>query len=101
MANTSVIYARIDTTLKDNAEEILNKLGISPSGAIQMLYSQIILNRGLPFDLKLPAEKPTAIGSMSEEQLNNELKKGLDSIKCGRLYTAEETDEILKKEFDI
>ena len=39
MANTSAVYARIDTNLKDNAESILSQLGISPSSAIQMLYS--------------------------------------------------------------
>ena len=35
MANTSAVYARIDTNLKDNAESILSQLGISPSSAIQ------------------------------------------------------------------
>ena len=30
MANTSAVYARIDTNLKDNAEGILSQLGISP-----------------------------------------------------------------------
>ena len=45
MANTTAVYARIDTKLKDNAESILSQLGISPSSAIQMLYSQIVLKR--------------------------------------------------------
>ena len=38
-------YVRIDTNLKDNAEKILSQLGISPSSAVQMLYSQIVLIR--------------------------------------------------------
>ena len=50
MANTSAVYARIDTNLKDNAESILSQLGISPSSAIQMLYSQIVLKKGMPFE---------------------------------------------------
>lgn len=54
MANTTAVYARIDTDLKNNAEEILSKLGITPSAAIQMLYSQIILTGGMPFQPKLP-----------------------------------------------
>ena len=45
MANTTAVYARIDTNLKETAEGILAQLGISPSAAIQMLYSQIILER--------------------------------------------------------
>lgn len=29
MANTTAVYARIDTKLKENAEEILSQLGIT------------------------------------------------------------------------
>ena len=54
MSKTTAVYARIDTDLKNNAEEILSKLGITPSVAIQMLYSQIILTGGFPFQPKLP-----------------------------------------------
>ena len=62
MANTSAIYARIDTGLKEHAEDILAQLGITPSSAIQMLYRQIVLRNGIPFDLHLPRQKPTAGG---------------------------------------
>ena len=64
---TTPVYARIDTNLKENAEAILAQLGITPSSAIQMMYSQIVLRRGMPFDLQLPA--PTAIGTMTREEL--------------------------------
>ena len=47
MANTSVVYARIDINLKENAEGILSQLGISPSSAIQMLYEQMKRNYNL------------------------------------------------------
>ena len=57
MANTSVVYARIDTKLKDNAETILAQLGISPPGAIQRLYRQIVLRNGIPFAVQLPDKK--------------------------------------------
>ncbi len=101
MANTSAVYARIDTGLKENAENILSQLGISPSSAIQMLYSQIVLTRGLPLDLHLPSAKPTAIGGMSHVEIDAELTKGIDSLKSGKTYTADEVDAELAKEFDI
>lgn len=101
MANTSAVYARIDTRLKENAENILSQLGISPSSAIQMLYSQIVLTRGMPLDLHLPAEKPTAIGGMSHEELDIELMKGVESLKSGKTYTIDEVDAELSKEFGI
>ncbi|MCC8101691.1 MAG: type II toxin-antitoxin system RelB/DinJ family antitoxin [Clostridiales bacterium] len=101
MANTSVVYARIDSNLKDSAEGILSKLGISPSSAIQMLYSQIVLKNGMPFDLRLPTSKPLSVGAMSREQLDAELQKGMDSINAGNVYSADEVDDILAKEFGI
>ncbi len=81
MANTSAVYARIDTGLKENAENILAQLGISPSSAIQMLYSQIVLTRGLPLNLHLPSARPTAIGDMKHAELDAKLRKGVESLK--------------------
>lgn len=101
MANTSAVYARIDTNLKDNAEAILNQLGITPSSAIQMLYSQIVLNKGIPFALKLPASHLADVSTMSREELDRELQKGVDSIQAGRVYAADEVDRILEKEFGM
>lgn len=101
MSNTSAVYARIDSNLKESAENILQQLGISPSSAIQMLYSQIVLTRGLPLDLRLPSRKPTAIGGMSREEVDAELMKGMDSLKSGKAYTADEVDAELKREFGI
>lgn len=101
MANTTAVYARIDTDLKENAESILSKLGITPSSAIQMLYSQIVLTRSLPLNLQLPSARPTAIGGMTREQINAELQKGIDSLQNDPTYTAEEVDVILAQEFGI
>ena len=99
MSNTTAFYARIDTELKDNAESILAQLGISPSSALQMLYSQIVIHRGLPFDVCLPLSYPTAIGGMTRKQLDSELQKGVDSLNNNKGYTAEEIDEEFAQEF--
>ncbi len=101
MANTSAVYARIDTGLKENAEGILSKLGISPTSAIQMLYSQIVLQRGMPFELRLPDTVPTSIGGMSREELDRELGKGVESLHAGNGVSADEVDAVLMREFGI
>lgn len=101
MANTSAVYARIDSGLKENAENILSQLGISPSGAIQMLYSQIVLTGGFPLDLHLPSAKLTAIGAMSRAEIDAELIKGFESLKSGKTCTADEVDSELAEEFGI
>lgn len=100
MANTTAVYARIDTSLKETAEGILAQLGITPSSAIQMLYSQIVLKQGIPFDLKLSTARPTAIGAMTQEKLDIELMKGVDSLKSGS-YTTDEVDQIMAEEFGL
>ena len=48
------LYARIEPDVKEQAEGILAALGIPTSNAINMFYKQIILQRGLPFELKSP-----------------------------------------------
>ena len=47
------LYARIEPDVKEQAEGILAALGIPASNAINMFYKQIILQRGLPFEVKM------------------------------------------------
>lgn len=63
-----------------------------------MLYSQIVLTRGVPFDLHLPSVKSVAIGDMTQSQLDAELTKGIASLKTGKAYSADEVDAELMKE---
>ena len=101
MPVTTPVYARIDSNLKEKAEDILRQLGITPASAIQMMYSQIVIKRGIPFELQLPAEKPLELGKMTREELDSELTKGIDSLNNGQGYSADEVDKILAEEFDI
>ena len=52
--------------------------------------------------MRLPSSKPVAVGAITREQRTDEqLQKGIDSIKAGKVYSADEVDAILAKEFDI
>ena len=42
-----------------------------------------------------------AIGQMTRKQLDKELAKGIESIKDGKLYSADEVDAELAREFGI
>ena len=101
MANTASVYARIDPELKGEVETILSQLGLTPSAVVQMLYSQIRLTRGIPFEIKLPARRPLSLDEMSREELDRELQKGVDSIMNGRTHSMEEVDAIFQKEYGI
>ncbi len=77
----------------------LSQLGVTPSSAIQMFYSQIVLKQGLPFNLQLPYKTPTAIGNKNQNELDLELMKDIESLKDCKAYTADEIDTALSKEF--
>jgi len=101
MANTAPVYARVDTGLKENAEGILAQLGISPSEAIKMLYSQIVLVKGMPFQPKLPDTNHFSAQGITKAEFDAELQKGVDSIKTGRTHSVEDVDRMLAEEFGI
>ncbi|MBQ8814573.1 MAG: type II toxin-antitoxin system RelB/DinJ family antitoxin [Lachnospiraceae bacterium] len=87
-SKTANLYARIEPDVKNQAESILNALGIPVSNAINMFYKQIILQRGLPFEVKLPTSKPVDMSVLSEEELNAEIEKGYVDILNGRTKPA-------------
>ncbi len=101
MANTAPVYARIETGLKENAEGILAQLGISPSEAIKMLYTQIVLVKGMPFQSKLAETNHFSAQGITKAELDAELQKGVDSIKNGRTHSVEDVDRMLSEEFGI
>lgn len=100
MAKSANLYARIEPDVKEQAETILSALGIPASNAINMFYKQIILNRGLPFAVKLP-EHPLDISGMTVAQLDAELEKGYADVKAGRTIPAERAFSDIRKELGL
>ncbi|NCQ19358.1 MAG: type II toxin-antitoxin system antitoxin, RelB/DinJ family [Ignavibacteria bacterium CG_4_8_14_3_um_filter_37_9] len=56
MNKTATIQARIDPSVKNKAQRILNKLNISMSEAISLFLTQVSLTKGIPFEIKIPNE---------------------------------------------
>jgi DNA-damage-inducible protein J len=56
MSKTATIRTRIEPGLKSEVEEILSELGLTASEAVHLLYRQIKLQRGLPFEVRMPNE---------------------------------------------
>ena len=54
MSKSAMIRARIEPFLKEEVEAIFKKLGLSTTEAISLFYYQVKLNRGLPFQIKVP-----------------------------------------------
>ena len=92
------LYARIEPDVKEQAEEILAALGIPASNAINMFYKQIILQRGLPFEVKMPSARPVDV---SEAQMNAELEKGYADMQAGRTRSAKSVFTDIRKDYNL
>ena len=54
MNKSAMIRARVDPALKDEVEDLFEQLGLSTTEAITLFYQQVRLNRGLPFEVRVP-----------------------------------------------
>ncbi len=54
MNKSAMIRARVDPVLKDEVENLFAQLGLSTTQAITLFYQQVRLNRGLPFEVRVP-----------------------------------------------
>ena len=88
MAKSANLYARIEPEVKEEAERILTVLGIPASNAINMFYKQIILQKGLPFEVKIPPGSRIDLSMLTEEELHQELERGYADKAAGRTRPA-------------
>ncbi len=64
MALDATVRARVDSKLKEEAEKILNEIGLTTSQAINMFLKSVTRERGIPMELKIPNE--TTLKAMQE-----------------------------------
>lgn len=57
MSKSAMIRARTEPKLKNTVERIFHTLGLSVSEAINLFYHKVKLEKGLPFDVKIPNKK--------------------------------------------
>ena len=98
---TANLYARIEPDVKEQAESILSTLGIPASNAINMFYKQIILNRGLPFDVKIPTARTVDVAELTEAELNAELEKGYADMVAGKTKPARQAFANIRKDYGL
>lgn len=81
MTKSEVIRARVEPELKQEAENVFSKLGLSATQAITLFYKQVTLQQGLPFAVKIP---------------NAETREALQQAHDGEELTEYESLEALK-----
>mgnify|MGYP007011131113 CR=1 FL=1 len=62
---------------------------------------QIILQRGLPFEVKIPSARPADISALSEVEFNEELEKGYADMQAGRTRSAKSVFTNIRKDYNL
>ena len=89
MDKSGTLNLRVNPTLKSDAENILSKLGIPMSTAVDMYLNQIVLVGGIPFSVTLP-KAPESIDAsrLSEAEIHAKIQRGYEDYKAGNVRDA-------------
>ena len=94
---TANVTARIQPNIKEQAEAILDRLGIPVSVFIDMTYRQVIMRDGVPFSLDIP-DKFATRDSITKAEFDTMMQTGLSQAKRNDSVSVDETFEQLKAE---
>ncbi|MGH7600617.1 MAG: type II toxin-antitoxin system RelB/DinJ family antitoxin [bacterium] len=87
MSKTAIISARIDPKLKNNAERVFKRLGLTTTQAITLFYKQVVgAKNDSPFQAKTP---------------NQATRKALDDAKARRNLESFNSPQELFKSLNI
>lgn len=81
--SAATIQVRIDEETKKQAQSVLGALHISMSEAVKLFLRQVVLQRGIPFEVKIPNE-------LTRETIEK-AERGID------VHTASSVDELFEE----
>ena len=99
MTTAEISYVEVEPEIKRKAEEILRKIGMSYTMAVDLFTRQIILRRAFPVELNAPINKPLCLGNMTEDEIDSAIQEGIDALETGKVYTLEEARKIIEAEY--
>ncbi len=89
MDKSATLNLRINPTLKHDAENVLGRLGIPMSTAVDMFLTQVVLVGGIPFPVTIPkAPESIDASKMTEEQIHGKIQRGYDDYAAGNVQDA-------------
>ena len=94
---TANVTARIQPNIKEQAEAILERLGVPVSVFIDMTYRQVIMRDGVPFSLDIP-DKLATRDSITQAEFNTMMQTGLAQAKRNDSLSVDEAFNQLKVE---
>ena len=81
-SKTANVTARVQPEIKQQAEDILERLGIPVSVLIDSLYRQIIMTNSIPYSFSVPALQTR--DTITDAQFDAMMAKGLLEAKAGQ-----------------
>lgn len=99
MADQTFIQVRVDDKLKQEATEILDSIGMDMPTAVRMFLKKIVIERGLPFDTKLPSHEFIP----AKPAYKIDMQEYIDivgQIPMGRVAKNEDIEAFLAKKYD-
>ncbi len=83
MSKSAMVRARVEPQLKERAEAMLDAMGLSATTAITLFYRQIIQQRALPFEVRVP---------------NAATRRAMQAARSGRgVVSSDSMDDLLGK----
>ena len=76
MAKTDTMHIRVEPSVKQRAEKTLNDLGLSITDAVNVFLTQVILNDGIPFEIRKPKFNTETIQAIEDCKERKKLKQG-------------------------
>ena len=64
---------------------------------LPVFLKQVVIQRGIPFEMKLSSARPLVIGELTREQFNAEMQAGLDDIQAGHVVSADEVEAEMRR----
>lgn len=103
MEKTTTISLRISPSVKKNAEDVLSKLGISMSTAIDMYLRQIAMTGRIPFDIALPESGPPEldVSNMTKEEFWSQLRKSIEDFENGKGIPFDDAMKRIEEKFGL
>ena len=101
MSKSSNVYTRVEPELKEQVEQVLSKLGIPMANAINLFLHQIVLHKGIPFDVKIPQRIPLEYSMLTQEQFDIEIEKGMASLNANKVESAKQVRDKSQRKYNI
>ncbi len=80
MAKTDTLHIRIEPRVKEKAEETLSELGLSISDAINVFLRQVIINDGIPFEIRKANYNRITLKAMDDAKKQKNVSETFDNV---------------------